>query len=89
MKAHSSQPIEQSPASFEASLQELERLVQTLENGGAPLEDALQAYEQGIALLKHCQSTLAQAEQKIRLLDGDRLTDFPIPADSADAGGTP
>ena len=89
MKAHSSQPLEQLPASFETSLQELERLVQTLENGGAPLEDALQAYEQGIALLKHCQGTLAQAEQKIRLLDGDRLTDFSPPSDSADAGGTP
>jgi exodeoxyribonuclease VII small subunit len=58
------------PASFEAALQELERLVQTLESGGLPLEDALAAYERGQALLKHCQHTLGQAEQKIRILDG-------------------
>ncbi len=58
------------PASFEAALQELERLVQTLESGGLPLEDALAAYERGQVLLKHCQHTLGQAEQKIRILDG-------------------
>ncbi len=58
------------PASFEAALQELERLVQTLENGNLPLEEALAAYERGMALLKYCQDTLASAEQKIRILDG-------------------
>jgi exodeoxyribonuclease VII small subunit len=88
MKAHPSQPTEQSSASFETSLQELERIVQTLENGGAPLEDALRSYEQGVALLKHCQTTLALAEQKVRLLDNDRLTDFAVPAER-DAGDTP
>lgn len=63
------------PASFEAALQELEELVQSLENGDAPLEASLAAYERGTALLRHCQQTLAAAEQKIRLLDGDGLRD--------------
>lgn len=58
------------PASFEAALQELERLVQTLETGNLPLEDALAAYERGMALLRFCQETLAAAEQRIRILDG-------------------
>lgn len=65
-----------SPATFEAALKELEGLVQALESGNAPLEEALQAYERGAALLKYCQDTLAQAEQKIRLLDGDRLKEL-------------
>ena len=75
------------PASFEAALQELERLVQTLESGGASLEDSLKAYERGTALLKHCQETLAQAEQKIRILDGDKLNDFSADTGNSDEGG--
>ena len=73
------------PASFEAALQELESLVQTLESGGAALEDSLKAYERGVVLLKHCQETLAQAEQKIRILDGGNLRDFSAPANATNA----
>jgi exodeoxyribonuclease VII small subunit len=83
MKSASPKP----PASFEAALQELERLVQTLEGGGATLEDSLKAYERGTVLLKHCQETLAQAEQKIRILDGDKLNDFFVLAEVSDEGG--
>lgn len=65
------------PASFEAALQELEGIVQKLESGGASLEESLAAYERGKILLDHCQATLAQAEQKIRLLDAtEQLADF-------------
>lgn len=73
------------PVSFEAALQELESLVQTLESGGAALEDSLKAYERGMVLLRHCQETLAQAEQKIRILDGGNLRNFSAPANTADA----
>ncbi len=76
------------PTSFEAALQELERLVHTLESGGVPLEDSLKAYERGMVLLKHCQETLAQAEQKIRILDGDKLNDFAVPVEGSSEGGT-
>lgn len=66
----------ETPASFEAALQELERLVQTLETGNLPLEESLAAFERGMALLKFCQETLASAEQKIRILEGEK----PAPA---------
>jgi exodeoxyribonuclease VII small subunit len=75
------QPSPTAPPSFEAALQELEAIVRTLEDGGAPLEASLQAYERGMALLKHCQETLGQAEQKIRLLDDGTLRDFAGAAD--------
>ena len=64
------------PASFEAALQELETIVQSLESGGTALEASLQAYERGMNLLNYCQNTLGQAEQKIRLLEQDKLRDF-------------
>ena len=72
------------PISFEAALQELESLVQTLESGGAALEDSLKAYERGVVLLKHCQETLVQAEQKIRILDGNTLRNHSAQANEAD-----
>ncbi|MFN6961413.1 MAG: exodeoxyribonuclease VII small subunit [Rhodocyclaceae bacterium] len=68
------------PASFEAALQELERLVQILETGNLPLEDSLAAFERGMALLKFCQETLSAAEQRIRILDGEAT---PMPPESA------
>ncbi|MFN3884222.1 MAG: exodeoxyribonuclease VII small subunit [Rhodocyclaceae bacterium] len=69
------------PASFEAALQELERLVQTLEAGNLPLEDSLAAFERGMALLKFCQETLSAAEQRIRILDdGEAAATPPEPA---------
>jgi len=64
------------PASFEAALQELEGIVQTLEGGGAPLEESLKAYERGMVLRNYCQKTLGEAEQKIRILENGALRDF-------------
>ena len=71
------------PASFEAALQELERLVQTLESGNLPLEEALAAYERGMTLLKFCQETLASAEQRIRILNGAEAIPFTPPESAA------
>jgi exodeoxyribonuclease VII small subunit len=75
------------PASFESALQELEAIVRTLEDGGAPLEESLKAYERGMALLKHCQETLGRAEQKIRILDQGELQDFAGGADNDKGAG--
>lgn len=72
------------PASFEAALAELESIVQAMEQGNAPLEAQLSAYERGAALLRHCQDALTGAEQKIRLLEGNTLRDFDPAARSGD-----
>jgi exodeoxyribonuclease VII small subunit len=64
------------PASFEDALRELERIVQTLESGNAPLEESLAAFERGTALLKQCQETLAGAERKVRMLEAGQLEHF-------------
>ncbi len=72
------------PVSFEAALQELERIVQTMESGDAPLEESLANYERGMALLKACQDRLASAEQKIRMLENNGLTDIADETESGD-----
>ena len=53
------------PKSFEAAVSELEAIVQEMESGSLPLEDALARYQRGVALLRHCQSTLSAAEQRV------------------------
>ncbi len=63
-------------ASFEESLQELEGLVRLLERGDAPLEEALQAFERGVALSRRCQSLLDQAEQRVQVLSADARGEF-------------
>lgn len=61
------------PANFEAALAELETIIQTMENGELPLEAALTAYKDGIALMKFCQGRLADAEQQLKVLEDGEL----------------
>jgi exodeoxyribonuclease VII small subunit len=69
------------PLSFEASLTELNRLVEALESGQLSLEASLQAFEQGVKLTRECQLALTQAEQRVKTLlqvDGESvLVDAP------------
>lgn len=57
--------------SFDATLAELETIVQQLEQGSLPLEEALKQFEQGIHLVRAGQQKLEQAEQKIQILMSD------------------
>ncbi len=53
---------------FEQALAELEGLVERLERGDLPLEEALKAFERGVALTRHCQVSLQAAQQKVDIL---------------------
>lgn len=53
---------------FEQALAELEGLVERLERGDMPLDEALKAFERGVALTRHCQSSLQAAQQKVEIL---------------------
>ena len=50
---------------FEESLNALEEIVQRLERGDVPLEEALAAFQEGMALSKQCQDTLEKAEKTL------------------------
>ena len=54
---------------FETALAELEALVHSMEDGKLELEASIAAYRRGMALMKHCQAQLADAEQQIRVLE--------------------
>jgi exodeoxyribonuclease VII small subunit len=53
---------------FEASLQELEKIVRRLEDGDLPLEESLKLFEKGVRLSRECQERLNQAERRIEVL---------------------
>jgi exodeoxyribonuclease VII small subunit len=62
------QPEAAPTESFESALERLEGLVEQLESGELPLEDALTAFEQGVALSRRCAKELDAAERRIEVL---------------------
>ncbi|ELA9337329.1 exodeoxyribonuclease VII small subunit [Vibrio parahaemolyticus] len=65
---------------FEATIEELDSLVDQLENGDLALDDALRKFERGIALARASQTKLSDAEQRVSILlsedDEAPLSDF-------------
>ena len=57
-----------SAINFEASMKELESLVERMEQGEQSLEQSLQDFERGIELTRTCQQALQETEQKIQQL---------------------
>jgi exodeoxyribonuclease VII small subunit len=57
---------------FEASLKELEEIVEQLENGDLKLDETLAKYEMGIKIYKRCYQILESTEKKINVLLKDR-----------------
>lgn len=53
---------------LEATLAELEALVERLEGGDLPLEQAIGEFERGMKLTRECQAVLKDAEQKVEIL---------------------
>jgi exodeoxyribonuclease VII small subunit len=51
--------------SFEDALNELEKIVRQIEDGRGKLDEAISAYERGVALKRHCESKLKEAQVKI------------------------
>ena len=56
---------------FEKDLEKLENIVNTLEEGGLPLDDSIKKFEEGIKLAKRCEKALSSAEKKIEVLTKD------------------
>jgi exodeoxyribonuclease VII small subunit len=64
--------------SFEQALTELQQIVDDLEAGQIGLDESMQRFEQGIALLRNCYGTLEKAEQKIEILTGTDEAGRPL-----------
>lgn len=64
--------------SFEEALEQLEKIVHDLEDGGIGLNEALAGYEKGVRLLRQCHLLLEKAERRIELLSGVNANGDPI-----------
>ncbi|OPX20790.1 MAG: exodeoxyribonuclease VII small subunit [Desulfobacca sp. 4484_104] len=68
---------------FEEALKRLENLIQQLESGDLPLEQALQIFEEGMRLIRFCTHKLDEVEKKVEILLRDeegRLVTQPFVA---------
>ena len=53
---------------FEASLEQLEKIVTEVESGEIGLEESISKYENGMKLIKSCRSILNKAEERIQII---------------------
>lgn len=57
---------------FEEELTELQKIVDNLENGNVPLEDALDEFQAGVKLSRDLNKRLTEAEETVaKLIDSD------------------
>jgi exodeoxyribonuclease VII small subunit len=63
--AESPLPDDISKLSFEEAIAELEAIVRKLEEGKGKLDDAIDSYERGTLLRRHCETKLAEAQARI------------------------
>ena len=64
--------------SFEESLEKLEEIVNKLETGDVPLDDAIDEFTKAMDLVKVCNTKLSNAEEAIAKIvqDNGELIDF-------------
>ena len=63
--AHKKQKSDVGKLSFEEAIKELTDIVGKIEQGEIPLQDSLEQYEKGMALIKQCRTILQKAEERI------------------------
>jgi exodeoxyribonuclease VII small subunit len=64
--------------SLESSLKRLEEIVEILERGETPLDDAVSLYEEGVQISKACAEKLKTAELKIKKISKDMNGQFTV-----------
>ncbi|MEO6580644.1 MAG: exodeoxyribonuclease VII small subunit [Sphingomicrobium sp.] len=71
--------------SFEGALEELEKIVRTLEQGSEPLDKSIELYQRGDRLKRHCEARLKAAQERIEQIslgpDGQPAGTVPFDVD--------
>ena len=71
---------------FEDALHDLEEIVEQLETGDLALDDALTAFEQGVALVRHLGDKLTEVEKRVEVLTRDPSGMFQLQTVAEDEG---
>ncbi|MGB7789194.1 exodeoxyribonuclease VII small subunit [Methanoregula sp.] len=56
---------------YEAKIEQMRKIIDKIEDGNTSLDESIKLYEQGAALVKQCETLLAEAEIKITTLSRD------------------
>ncbi len=73
--AHKKQKTDIDKLSFEQAIKELTNIVGKIEQGEIPLQDSLEQYEKGMALIKQCRTILQKAEKRIEKISKEQDTE--------------
>jgi exodeoxyribonuclease VII small subunit len=66
---------------FEEALRELEEIVNRLEQGDLPLEEALTLFEEGVRLSRSCHAKLDEAQKRVEIVlkdESGKMTPHPF-----------
>ena len=78
----------QDAASFEKSLERLEKIVEEMEHGNLALDDMIGRFEEGQELLKLCRKKLDEVQKKVEILvrkdDSVTTEDFEVSKEEED-----
>ena len=67
--------IELDKLTFEEAMQELEKLVDSLDKGDVSLDEAIAAYDRGSQLKDYCQKKLHEAKMKVETIQSSENND--------------
>lgn len=72
---------------FEQAIHQLKDIVGRIEQGEIPLQDSLDQYEKGMALIKHCRDILQKAEKRIEKISKEESPESEKGQDDAETAG--
>ena len=78
----------QEEPSFEAALKRLEEVLDSLEHGDLPLEEARRAFEEGVQLVRFCHQKLDEVERRVEILlkdESGRFITRPFPEEEGES----
>ena len=71
------QKDETTKLTFEQAIGQLKEIVTRIEQGQIALQDSLDQYEKGMALIKHCRDILQKAEKRIEKIAKEEPSEPP------------
>ena len=72
---------------FEEALRELEEIVNRLEQGDLPLEEALTLFEEGVRLSRSCHTKLDEAQKRVEIVLKDESGEMTARPFETEEGG--
>lgn len=59
---------------IEESFASLDVIIEELQNGDLTLEESFQKYEEGMKLIKNCNTAIDKVEKKLEVINGEEST---------------